>query len=167
MYYESVFKVFQKTKVKYLIAGGMAVNLYGVPRFTKDLDILIDFSQENLKRLKRALSLLGFRPKVPVSIDEFLKPVNWRKWKREKGMIALNLYHPHKPYEEIDLLVNIPLSYTHAKRNAKFIRAGNLRLYLIGLDDLIRLKKRAKRAQDLDDIHALKKVKKAMERNET
>ncbi len=79
MYYESVFQVFQETKVKYLIAGGMAVNLYGVPRFTKDLDILIDRSEKNLKCLNKALSSLGFRPKVPVSLDDFLKPINWEK----------------------------------------------------------------------------------------
>ena len=42
MYYESVFRSFHHERVNYLIAGGMAVNLYGVPRFTKDLDILID-----------------------------------------------------------------------------------------------------------------------------
>ncbi len=56
-------------------------------------------------------------------------------------MIALNLYHPNRPYEEIDLLVNVPLSYAEAKRNSKTIHAGNLRLHLIGINDLIRLKK--------------------------
>ena len=161
MYYESVFRTFQLEKVSYLIAGGMAVNLYGVPRFTKDLDILIDPSEENLKRLSRCLRSLGYQPKVPVSLDVFLDPANWMKWKREKGMIALNFYHPGKPYEEIDLLVNVPLSFSEAKRNSEIIRAGNLRLKLVGIDDLIRLKRQAKREQDLADIEALRKVKKA------
>ena len=74
MYYERVFKMFQEKRVKYIIAGGMAVNLHGVPRFTKDLDILIDSSPSNLKNLKRALETLGFRPRVPVSLSAFLTP---------------------------------------------------------------------------------------------
>ena len=161
MYYESVFRTFQREKVSYLIAGGMAVNLYGVPRFTKDLDILIDPSEGNLKRLGKALKFLGYKPKVPVSFKEFLNPANWTKWKREKGMIAFNLYHPKKAYEEIDLLVNVPLSFSKAKKNSETLRAGNLRLYLVSLDDLIRMKRNSKRQQDLADIEALKKVKKA------
>lgn len=148
MYYESVFRTFHREKVNYLIAGGMAVNLYGVPRFTKDLDVLIDPSEVNLKRLSRCFRSLGYRPKVPVSLDAFLDPANWVKRKR-------------KPYEEIDLLVNVPLSFSEAKRNSEIIRAGNLRLKLVGIDDLIRLKRQAKREQDLADIEALRKVKKA------
>ena len=160
MYYESVLRTFHREKVRYLIAGGMAVNLYGVPRFTKDLDILIDPSEGNLRRLEKALRFLGYRPKVPVSMKAFLKPENWKKWKKEKGMLALNLYHPAKPYEEIDLLVNLPIEFSKAKKNSKIISAGNLRLHLVGLEDLIRLKRQAKREQDLADIEALQKVRK-------
>lgn len=139
----------------------MAVNLYGVPRFTKDLDILIDTSETNLDRLAKAFKLLGYRPKPPVRLSEFLNPKNWARWKREKGMVALSLYHPRRPFEEIDLLVHVPLSFSEAKRRARAIRAGSLRLDLVGINDLIRLKQRAGREQDKADIIALKKVKKA------
>ena len=37
-----VFASFQKHQVKYLVIGGVAAVLYGVPRATFDLDILID-----------------------------------------------------------------------------------------------------------------------------
>lgn len=38
--YEDVFREFQKQKVKYVIVGGIAVNLHGLLRNTADLDIL-------------------------------------------------------------------------------------------------------------------------------
>ncbi|OGW81245.1 MAG: hypothetical protein A2Z83_00895 [Omnitrophica bacterium GWA2_52_8] len=79
MFYERIFKKLQKEKVRYLVAGGMAVNLYGVPRMTNDLDILIDPSDANIKRLKKAIKTLGYRPKIPVALDDFLKPENWIK----------------------------------------------------------------------------------------
>ena len=42
-----VFASFQKQKVKYLVIGGIAAVLHGVPRATFDLDILIEASPEN------------------------------------------------------------------------------------------------------------------------
>lgn len=160
MYYEQVFKVFQARSVAYLIAGGMAVNLHGVPRFTKDLDILVDTSQNNLKRLGAALKQLGYRPRVPVTMEEFLNPANWPKWKKEKGMIAFTLHRPAVPYEEIDILVNSPVPYSIASKDGVKLKVGALSVHLVSIDDLIRMKRKAGRAQDLSDIAALKKVKK-------
>ncbi len=159
MYYEKVFKMLQAKKVDYLIAGGMAVNLHGVPRFTKDLDIMVNVSTQNLTRLAAALKALGFRPQVPVGLDVFLNPQNWKKWRVEKGMLALSLFHPKNPYEVIDLLTGIPVSFEKAKRKRRRIVAGGLRLNLVSIDDLIRMKRVAGREQDLSDIEALKKVK--------
>jgi len=160
MYYEQVFKVFQDQNVAYLIAGGMAVNLHGVPRFTKDLDILVDTTPSNLKRLGAALKQLGYRPRVPVTMEEFLNPVNWPKWKKEKGMIAFTLHRPAVPYEEIDVLINSPVPYGIARKGRVKLKVGALSVQLISIDDLIRMKRKAGRAQDLSDIVALKKVKK-------
>jgi|SRR3989338_2694884 len=159
MYYEQVFKVFQTQNVAYLVAGGMAVNLHGVPRFTKDLDILVDTSQSNLKRLGAALKQLGYRPRVPVTMDEFLNPANWPKWKKEKGMIAFTLYRSAVPYEEIDILINSPIPYSVAGKNRVKLKAGAISVQLVSIDDLIRMKRKAGRNQDLSDIEALKKVK--------
>ncbi len=158
MYYEKIFRILYTQKVDYLIAGGMAVNLYGIPRFTKDLDILVDASDKNLLKLQRALKTLGFRPKAPVTLANFLNPKNWEKWKRKKGMIAFNLYNPKKPYEEIDILIQSPVSFKKARGERKVIRAGGLVLYLVSKRHLMIMKRRAGRLQDLADIEALKKI---------
>ena len=160
MYYEKIFRIFQKKKVAYLIAGGMAVNLYGVPRFTKDLDILINPDKANLKQLQAALQELGYRPKIPVTIKQFLNPENWKIWNKEKGMIAFNLYNPKIPYEEIDILIHSPISYQQAQKRKFSLRVGSLRLFLVSINDLIKMKQSAGRGQDLSDIQALRKVKK-------
>lgn len=161
MYYEEVFKTFRRWRVKYLIAGGMAVNLYGIPRFTKDLDILIETSSPNLNRLKKALESLGYRPKVPVTLEAFLIPGNWKKWKKEKGMVAFNLYRPDQPFAEIDLLIGTTLQFHEAASSSFAVSAGKLRLNLVGIDDLIKMKREAGRERDLSDIKSLKKLKKS------
>ena len=40
--YEDLLKLFNKNKVKYCIIGAYAVAFYSRPRYTKDMDILID-----------------------------------------------------------------------------------------------------------------------------
>jgi hypothetical protein len=43
---------------RYLLIGGFAVVLHGAVRTTKDIDLLVDPSPDNVQRLKRALSIL-------------------------------------------------------------------------------------------------------------
>ena len=47
MEYEKLFDCFYNNKVRYVICGGLAVNIYGIPRMTADIDLIIDFSAEN------------------------------------------------------------------------------------------------------------------------
>ena len=57
---QSVFASFQKNDVRYLVIGGIAAVLYGVPRATFDLDILIEPTKENAQKLLNALMEIGF-----------------------------------------------------------------------------------------------------------
>jgi len=45
---------------RYVVIGGIASVLYGMPRATFDLDILIQASTENARRLLAALAEAGF-----------------------------------------------------------------------------------------------------------
>jgi len=56
----TVFASFQKNDVKYLVIGGIAAVLHGVPRVTLDVDILIEPTKENAEKLLIALSESGF-----------------------------------------------------------------------------------------------------------
>ncbi len=71
VFYEDVFRALNRHGVRYLVVGGVAVNLLGVPRMTKDLDLMLDLSSENLKLFLSALNDLGYRPRAPVPLEEF------------------------------------------------------------------------------------------------
>lgn len=164
LYYERILKTFQKRKLRYLIAGGMAVNLHGIPRFTKDVDILIEISAENLKCLRAVIQDLGLKPRMPVTLDDFLNPENWARWGRKKNLKALSLYNPKTPYEEIDVLWDVGVSYESAQEGRKTLKIGSLRLSLVSVMDLIKMKKKAGRIQDLADIESLRKLQKAVKK---
>jgi len=44
-----------RERVRYLLIGGFAVVLHGLVRTTKDIDLLVDPSEENVRALKRAM----------------------------------------------------------------------------------------------------------------
>ena len=54
-----VFRSLQNHEVRYVVIGGIAAVLYGVPRATFDLDILIEATPENAQRLLDAFLEAG------------------------------------------------------------------------------------------------------------
>ncbi|MHC4954176.1 MAG: hypothetical protein ACYTGZ_09815 [Planctomycetota bacterium] len=58
---KGVFRSFREHEVRYVVLGGIASVLHGVPRATFDLDILIEATPENAQRLLAALLDAGLR----------------------------------------------------------------------------------------------------------
>jgi hypothetical protein len=57
--YEKLLESLARAQVKYVVVGGVAVALNGFVRTTDDVDILIERSPENIRRLLEALSQFG------------------------------------------------------------------------------------------------------------
>ena len=58
-YFEKVFRALNKEKVKYIVVGGVAVNLYGYARFTGDIDILLLLEEGNLEKMDRVMKKMA------------------------------------------------------------------------------------------------------------
>ncbi|KKL67113.1 hypothetical protein LCGC14_2138240, partial [marine sediment metagenome] len=69
---QDVFRSFQQHDVKYVVIGGVASVLHGVPRATFDLDILIEATSENTRRLLDALLDAGLGTASLTTVDEVL-----------------------------------------------------------------------------------------------
>ena len=54
-----IASILQKLKISYLVTGGIAVLIWGRPRFTADIDIVVELKLENIDSLTAALSALG------------------------------------------------------------------------------------------------------------
>ena len=57
--FKDLLSCLNEKKVKYLVVGGYAVTYYAEPRYTKDLDLWVEASPQNSRRLVRALSDFG------------------------------------------------------------------------------------------------------------
>ncbi|MCK4352496.1 hypothetical protein KAW65_03715 [candidate division WOR-3 bacterium] len=163
MYYESVFRGLNEQGVKYLVIGGIAVNLYGIMRATADLDIMVDLSQENVEKLVIALENLGYKPKVPVKAIEFADPEKRKMWQEKKHMHVFLFFHPEKLFEEVDVFVENLIDFETVGKDKKIVRAENIEIPIISIKHLIDLKKKAGRKQDISDIEALEQVRRINE----
>ena len=66
--FEAIAEALERAAVRYLVAGGLAVNAHGYLRFTKDVDLVIQLQTDNLRRALAAREALGYRPAIPVSL---------------------------------------------------------------------------------------------------
>jgi len=158
MYYADVFNALNEARARYLVAGGMAVNLHGVPRLTQDLDLLIELSQDNIHAIVGALTALGYVPTIPVDPMDFGNQSIREQWIREKHMKVFSMHHKQLPFQVIDLMCDVPVSYEDSSQRKVVQHAGALEIPLVSIPDLICMKEVAGRKTDLSDIRMLREI---------
>lgn len=159
MLYEEVFSEFQKQEVRYVIVGGLALNLLGGFRGTADLDILVEMSDKNLAKIVKILTKQGYRVRQPVDPTRITDAKTRNNWIKNKHMKAFNFYK-EKEYKEVDIIIDSPVSFKVAIKTARHIKSGRLTLLVVSVDNLIKMKKKASRDIDKVDVKQLKRIKK-------
>lgn len=145
--FEEFINLLNKHKVEYLIVGGYAVTFHSRPRFTEDLDIWVNKTRTNAKRVFKALQEFGFG-NINISADDFTK----------EGQILQLGYRPVR----IDILTSIegvkfPEAYK-AKKTDLFY--GNIKANYINILHLKKNKETVNRKKDKEAISWLKQNKK-------
>ncbi|MCX5677832.1 MAG: hypothetical protein NTY76_01845 [Candidatus Omnitrophica bacterium] len=157
--YEDILREFQKQKVKYVLVGGIAVNLLGSLRSTADMDILVEMTDANLAKVVRILKKKGYHVKQsvdPMGIADSKKREDWIK---NKYMKAFNFYKENE-FKEVDIIIESPVSFEEAKNDIVHVRSGDITIPVVSIDNLIKMKKSAGRSIDKLDMEELKKIKK-------
>jgi len=153
---ELLIRGLNEAKVRYLVVGGLAVIAHGYHRLTADVDLLVKLDSENLAAALRVLKKLGYRPRVPVALEDFADPKKRESWIRDKHLKAFTLDSPQHPETEVDLFVDDPLGFDGAEaRGMAYPLEADLELPVCSLGDLLKLKQAAHRPKDLEDIRNL------------
>lgn len=158
-WYMDVFRELVNSDIKFVIAGGIAVNLLGVPRFTADLDLIVALDKDNVLKFVKSMTRLGFKPKVPVQPEALADPASRKLWIEEKNMRVFSFQKPDCPYEIVDVFVNEPILFSEIWDNRENVLIENIAIPVISINHLIRLKQEASRLQDISDIEALERLK--------
>lgn len=155
--FEAIARALQNARVRYLVAGGLAVNAHGFLRFTKDVDLVLDLAPDNVRRAFDALASLGYRPRVPITADEFADADMRQTWIREKGMQVLQLWSDEHRETPIDIFVTEPFPFDqeHQRSLIKPLY-GTVEVRFVSIPTLIQMKEVAGREQDRIDIEHLR-----------
>ena len=139
--FKEFIQLLNKNKVKYLVIGGYAVAIHGHPRYTKDIDIWLEMSEENSQKLIKALTEFGFGS-LGLTPEDFQTP----------DQIVQLGYPPSR----IDLITTPDVIDFQTCYNSKIeIKLNEIPVNFIDLDNLKKNKLASGRLQDLADLENL------------
>lgn len=141
--YLELIRHLNESELKYLIIGGVAAIIYGIPRVTKDIDIAIIPDYKTIEKLLEILKNLEFG-------TAFI--TNPKKILESKVTIF-------EDYFRLDILTEAKgFDFNSAWEKREVISVKDINLNIVALEDLINMKKAAGRKVDLEDVLLLEKI---------
>ena len=140
MFYLDLFRALQEEKVRYLVVGGVAVNLHGIGRLTVDVDLMLALDGGNLGRFVAVARKFPLKPVVPVNLDDFADAAKVAGWIRDKGMLVFALRSSDPATPTVDVLVRpvVPFDEAWAHRVSRTVEG--IEVPIASVEDIIRLK---------------------------
>lgn len=164
---KAVLEALNTAKVRYLVAGGLAVNAHGYVRLTMDIDLVIALDADNIRQAFDSLAGIGYRPTVPIDVAAFANADQRERWRKEKGMQVLNFSSDQYPLTSLDVFVHEPFDFAAEYVNAlREELLPELEVRFVSLSTLIRMKQAASRAKDMDDIQHLRWIQEDEDRDD-
>ena len=152
MFMQIVISSFERSSVRYALVGGYAVAMHGALRGTVDVDFILEWDLDNLKKAVQILESLSLQSRIPLKAEEVYEFKD--EYIEKRNLIAWGFINPGNPTEQVDLVI------THDLRDMKTQRLKKpFPLTILTIDDLISMKRDGGRPQDIADIQALEKIK--------
>ncbi len=160
-FYKEVIEKLNKNDVSFLLVGGLAVGFHGYARFTGDMDLWIDPSNDNLTKLGASLVDLAYSEKV---VNEIMnaRPVD--------HPTPIRIFSEDSRFK-VDLMTSIfyePLTFRACSKRAVQTKLSGYTLPVIGIKDLIEIKSNVKRPKgNLKDLVDAQELRKILDRGNT
>ena len=137
-------------EVEYVLLGGMAVNIHGYRRSTGDMDLFVNPTVNNHRKLEKVHSDFG------MMMGEMAKAKNFT------DTVKFDVYTFGVSPIQIDIMTACKgITFDEAYQNAeKFIINKTIPINVIEYHVLVKAKKAASRKRDLADIEELEKIRK-------
>ena len=159
------FSALKEHEVRYLVIGGLAMNLHGIPRITGHLNLFVDLESENMRRFLDAVTSLNCGPKPPMDHDVLLCSDKRSALVKDKKLRVCTFVSLSPPFTsmEIDIRLDPPGDFMEFHKRKKEVPFGEEKIPVLSLDDMIQWKSDSKRRQDTYDVEALKTARKLQE----
>lgn len=152
MFIQTVIESLNQHKVNYALVGGYAVALHGAIRGTVDIDLVISLDRAQFSKLEQAMTSIGLTPRLPVTAEEVF---SFREeYIRNRNLIAWSFYNLANPLEVVDILITEDVR----EMQTVTMTVGKQKIVVASIKDLITMKRKAGRPQDLEDVKALERL---------
>jgi hypothetical protein len=158
MHLIELYRALQDHKVRYLLCGGLAINMYGVPRSTADMDVILEMSEENISNFMNAISGFGYKNALPISLLELANETKRKMMIQERNLIAFSFYSTIYQFVTLDVLMDLPFGFEELWQRKQIRNSSSAEILLVSVEDLVALKTYSNREQDVLDIASLKKI---------
>lgn len=144
-----VCKAFNRNQVNYVVVGGFAVIIHGFPRATIDIDLVVEVTNQNIERLKKALFSV-FRDKAIEEIT--LEDLN--------KYAVVRYGTPDGFYIDIIGRIGRVANYNTLKEDITIFRVLEVDIPVCGLNNLIKLKETSRPKDKVDLLFLKEKLRK-------
>ena len=145
--FEKLLARLAEAGVRFILVGGLAVALHGYVRLTEDVDIILDPSDENVRRFLTCLAGFG---------EGFARELSPADFTDEEGAIRIVEESEHCQLDVFTRMVG--LHYTDLAADALPHTLGRHTLLYASKAALIRLKSASVREKDHLDVSALRRL---------
>ena len=128
-------------QVRYVLVGGIAVQLHGYMRSTFNIDLVLAMDDENLVGFIGVAKHFGLVPSMPVSIESLRSSGQIEHWHREKDMLAFSLREPQVGRGVVDILVRPEVPFEQLMENAVAGKLFGQNVWIAAIDDLLVMKR--------------------------
>ncbi|MEK6528411.1 MAG: nucleotidyltransferase [Nitrospirota bacterium] len=131
-------QLLSKNKIPYMIIGGQAVLLYGTPRLTKGIDIILGVSTDRMADIVRLCRSAKFKI-LPENYKDFVSKTFVLPVKDKVSEIRIDFIFSFTPYEH------------QAIARSKKVKIGSVSVNFASVEDVIIHKIFAGRPRDIED----------------
>jgi len=154
MFFLELCRKLNQKKISYCVVGGTAVALHGAIRGTLDVDLVITLNEKSFIGMENALREMGLESRLPVRAKEIFQ--FREEYISNRNLIAWGFINPSNPAQQVDIILTEDVD----SLSPVTLRLHGTKVRVASIEGLIRMKKKSKRPQDIEDILALQELQK-------
>ncbi len=152
MFLFEVTDALEAAKIRYAIVGGYALAFHGIVRATMDIDLILSLNLQQFEKAEKALLSINLKSRLPIRAQDVIKMR--KEYIENRNLTSWSFVDYQDPTRQVDILITDDVTNMTVQK----ITIKQRKIAVVSLEDLLQMKVKAGRPQDLIDINNIKKM---------
>ncbi len=152
MFLFEVTDALEAAKIRYAIVGGYALAFHGIVRATMDIDLILSLNLQQFEKAEKALLSINLKSRLPIRAQDVIKMR--KEYIENRNLTSWSFVNYQDPTRQVDILITDDVTNMTVQK----ITIKQRKIAVVSLEDLLQMKVKAGRPQDLIDINNIKKM---------